>query len=319
MEYLVDFLSRMVGDPGAAGFVFAAVMGIATMLFGLGAVSLIAAASDPVRRRLNAIVGKDVRSGEQGEALAKAMTPLAPYVIPKEEWARSKVRTRLMHAGYRRENALANFYAIKLLLGIGLAFAVIVGATFYPKLSATQVIGAALALSFVGMMLPDLVLQRLIERRQRLITNGFPDALDLLVSCTEAGLGLNVALQRVADEIGVSHPALADELALVNVQVRAGVDRTDALKELADRTGIEDIRGLVSLLSQSMRFGTSIADTLRVYAEDFRDRRMQRAEEVAAKVGTKLLFPLIFCMFPAFFIVTVGPAVIGVLRAFGGG
>jgi tight adherence protein C len=111
---------------------------------------------------------------------------------------------------------------------------------------------------------------------------------------------------------------LAEELALVNAQVRAGVDRVDALKDLADRTGLSDIRGLVSMLAQSMRFGVSIAETLRVYAEEFRDKRMQRAEEKAAMVGTKMIFPLVLCMFPAFFVVTVGPAVLGVLRVLKG-
>jgi tight adherence protein C len=159
-----------------------------------------------------------------------------------------------------------------------------------------------------------MVLSWWIERRQREILNGFPDALDLIVACTEAGLGLNAALQRVANDIAVSHPELSSELALVNSEIRAGVERVTALRNLATRTGIEDIRGLVSLLSQSLRFGTGIAETLRIYAHDLRDKRMQRAEEEAAKIGTKMIFPLIFCMFPAFFVVMVGPAVIGVLR-----
>jgi tight adherence protein C len=131
-------------------------------------------------------------------------------------------------------------------------------------------------------------------------------------------LGLNAALQRVAQELAVSSPVLAEEMALVNAQVRAGVDRVDALKDLADRTGLVDIRGLVSMLAQSMRFGVSIAETLRVYAEEFRDKRMQRAEEKAAMVGTKMIFPLVLCMFPAFFVVAIGPAVLGVLNVIRG-
>ena len=150
------------------------------------------------------------------------------------------------------------------------------------------------------------------------MTHGFPDALDLLVVCVESGLGLAAAIQRVADELGVSHPELAFELATVNAEIRVGVQREQALRNLADRTGLEDIRGLVGLLVQTMRFGTGIADTLRVYSEEFRDKRTQKAEEQAAKMGTKLVFPLVLFMFPIFFIVAIGPAVLRIIDAFSG-
>ena len=148
------------------------------------------------------------------------------------------------------------------------------------------------------------------------LRHGFPDALDLLVVCVESGLGLGPALQRVADELGVSHPDLSFELATVTAEIRAGVQREAALKNLAERTGLSDIRGLVSLLVQSMRFGTSVADALRVYSDEFRDQRMQAAEEQAAKLSTKLIFPLILFMFPVFFIVAIGPAVLRLIDAF---
>jgi tight adherence protein C len=162
-----------------------------------------------------------------------------------------------------------------------------------------------------------MVLDRMLENRRKKLRNGFPDALDMLVVCVEAGLGLSQAIQRVADELVVSHPELAQELALVNAEIRAGVDRVVALKNLAHRTGLEDIRGLVSLLVQTLRFGTSVAESLRVYSDEVRDKRMQRAEEQAAKIGTKMIFPLIVFMFPAFFVVAVGPAMISLMRVFG--
>ena len=165
-------------------------------------------------------------------------------------------------------------------------------------------------------MLPNLVLNHLVERRQKRLRDAFPDALDMLVVCVEAGLGLSASIQRVAEELRFSHPELGAELALVTAEMRAGVDRESALKGLAARTGLEDIHGLVSLLLQTLKFGTSIADTLRVYAEEFRDKRMQRAEEKAAKIGTKLIFPLVFCLFPAFFVVAIGPAVIRFVEVF---
>ena len=167
-----------------------------------------------------------------------------------------------------------------------------------------------------SMIAPSSVLERLMERRLRTLRHGFPDALDLLVVCVESGLGLSMAIQRVADEIGVSHTELARELALVNAEIRAGVDRSLALRNLADRTGLTDIRGLVSLLIQTMRFGTSVGDALRVYSEEFRDRRMQKAEEEAATIATKLIFPLVLCLFPSFFIVAIGPAVLRLITVF---
>jgi tight adherence protein C len=135
--------------------------------------------------------------------------------------------------------------------------------------------------------------------------------------CVEAGLGLAPAMQRVADELSISHPKLGAELGLVNAEMRAGVERSEALKNLADRTGLPDIRGLVALLVQTMRFGTSVADALRVYSEEFRDKRMQAAEEQAAMIGTKMIFPLVLCLFPCFFLVAIGPAIVGVLAMFG--
>lgn len=143
-----------------------------------------------------------------------------------------------------------------------------------------------------------------------------PDALDLLVVCIEAGLGLNAAINRVSHEIEASYPDIAHELKQVNDEIRAGVARGEALRGLYVRTGLTDIRGLVSLLTQSLRFGTSIADTLRIYAEEFRDKRMQKAEEEAAKIGAKLIFPLVSCMFPGFFLVAVGPAILRLSEVF---
>ncbi len=196
-------------------------------------------------------------------------------------------------------------------------FSILVVALWFPELSTSRLLLVTGMGAGFGLIAPSSILDRMVERRLRTLRRAFPDALDLLVVCVESGLGLSAAIQRVADELVVSHPELAQELALVNAEVRAGVDRGQALRNLADRTGLDDIRGLVSLLVQTMRFGTSVADALRVYSEEFRDRRMQKAEEEAAKVGTKLIFPLVFCLFPAFFVVAIGPAVIRLVAVFG--
>ena len=166
------------------------------------------------------------------------------------------------------------------------------------------------------MVIPSYILDKQITARKRRIINAFPDMLDMLVACSEAGLGLNAGLQRVGREIDLSFPDLAEELELVNAEMLAGVDRIQALRGLSNRTDIPEISGFVSMLSQSVRFGTGIAETLRIYADDFRDKRMQKAEELAAKVGTKLLFPLVTCIFPSFFLVAVGPAVISIIKSF---
>jgi tight adherence protein C len=236
--------------------------------------------------------------------------------LPKNDGEQSRIRVRLTHAGYRSPNAITIFFAAKLFLGVATPMLVLTLAPFYPEFTTMQVAAAALAGALLGLFAPNAFLNRQVEKRQRNLYNGFPDALDMLVVCVEAGLGLNAAIQRVAEELTVSHPELAGELGLVNAEIRAGVDRIEALRNLAARTGLDDIRGLVALLAQSVRFGTSVADTLRVYSEEFRDKRMQRAEELAAKIGTKLIFPMVLCLFPSFFLVAIGPAIVGVLEVF---
>ncbi|MGH8509850.1 MAG: type II secretion system F family protein [Gammaproteobacteria bacterium] len=315
MEYLVQFFSMWTSDPNQAQWLFAGTIGLAVGLFGLGILVVVGGFFDPFRRRLQAVSGAAGGRLFSPVDFGDAFKPLTPYIMPKDEGERTSIRAQLVHAGFRAENAAITFYAMKLILTLAFGGIVVIAAPFFPGFSTMQVIGAAIFASAVAMFLPNIYVSRRTAKRQRSLINGFPDALDLLVTCTEAGLGLNAALQRVGDELTVSHPALAEELALVNAEIRAGVERTDALKGLAHRTGLDDIRGLVSLLCQSMRFGTSIADTLRIYSEEFRDKRMQRAEEQAAKIGTKLIFPLVFCLWPSFFIVAVAPAVLAAMRA----
>lgn len=297
-------------------WLFALVVGAATALMSAAVILLVRGVFDPFRRRLRGVspLTDTVDDDTPLQRLLRRVTPLIPYLVTKKEKEHSQIRVRLLRAGYPAESAPTTFFAIKIILAFALPVLLLIGIAFYPQLTNLQLIYAALVAGFIGLTLPNMVLSWRIDRRQREILNGFPDALDLIVACTEAGLGLNAALQRVANDIAVSHPELSTELALVNSEIRAGVERVTALKNLATRTGIDDIRGLVSSLSQSLRFGTSIADTLRIYANELRDKRMQRAEEDAAKIGTKMIFPLVFCMFPAFFVVMVGPAVLGILR-----
>jgi len=162
----------------------------------------------------------------------------------------------------------------------------------------------------LGYLLPNIALARVAKKRQHRIRLGLPDALDLLVVSVEAGLGLDQAIQRVGEELDFAHPDLSEELRLINLELRAGKGRADALRNLADRTGVDDVSSLVAMLVQTDKFGTSVAQSLRVHSDTVRTKRRQRAEEAAAKTGVKMVFPLVFCIFPAIWVVTIGPAAI---------
>jgi tight adherence protein C len=317
MKTLLSFWFSLTGNLLQQPLVLVIAVGATTFLLVLGLLTVGAAAANPARRRLVGLAGA-TQQGESGPAIAiaAAVRPFARFLMPTSSKERSSMEHRFAKAGFTSPNAMPVFYGVKALGALTLLALWMVSADMLPKLTTHQVVFYAVLCTFVGMMLPNFVLNRLIERRQRALRNAFPDALDLLIVCVESGLGLVAALQRVAGELQVSHPELAAELTRINAEIGAGMERDQALRNLADRTGLEDIRGLVGLLVQSMRFGTSIADALRVYSEEFRDKRMQRAEEIAATLGTKMIFPLIFCFFPSFFLVAVGPAVIRVIAAF---
>ncbi len=317
MDYLIGLLNSILHNQQAAEWAFVSLMGAAVFCMGLAGIFLVSNIFSPVRSRLQTVVGSEsTDDAKKTGALVVLMGKVAPYVLPKKEGERGRISERLMHAGFRGDTALTTFYALKTLLIFGVPMVVLLALKWVSALTSAETLQAVAAAVLVGVVAPNYVLGKLIKRRKRLLYNGFPDALDLLVVCTEAGFGLKPAIQRVADEISVGHPELAQEFALVNAEMRAGVDRSEALHNLSDRTGLEEIAGLVTLLSQSLRFGTSIADSLRIYSEEFRDKRMQKAEEEAGKISTKLIFPLVFCMFPAFFVVAIGPAVVGLLDHF---
>lgn len=316
MDSILAFFQSLTAGADAQRMVFLLGAGATAFLFALGVSLLALAVSDPVRRRLGQIAREPANRGRFSDRLLQWLEPANRFLLPTGSEERGRVERRLMFAGFRGANALALFYSIK--TGLALAFLVAVLATsaLLPQVSSLRLLFLAILAAFIGLVLPNYVLSHLVERRQKRLRDGFPDALDMLVVCVEAGLGLTAAIQRVADELRFSRPDLAVELAQVTAEMRAGVDREVALKGLAARTGLEDIRGLVSLLVQTLRFGTSIGETLRVYSEEFRDKRMQRAEEKAAMISTKLIFPLVLCLFPGFFVVAVGPAAIRMIDVF---
>jgi tight adherence protein C len=322
LDYAIRLFLNLSSDPIAMRQTLIVAMALAIFLFGAAIYSVIAGIFDPVRRRIELLGNGDtsIGNGTVRRRIVQAFEKAAPAIVPKSESELTQTGDRLLHAGYRSPSKLAVYYGIKTLLLIGLPALVFLCAPFFPKLMSVKnsLVAAGMAAG-IGMLLPSYFLDKQIAARQKSLTNGFPDALDLLVVCTEAGLGLNAALQRVAQEIGSSHFELAEELNIVNAEIRAGVDRVVALRNLAKRAGLEEIRGLVALLAQSLTFGTSVADALRVYAEEFRDKRMQLAEEQAAKLGTKMIFPMVLCFFPGFFIVAVGPAALKLIEVFSSG
>lgn len=318
MEQLANILRSILENPQDQQLVFVLMVAATIFILAMGVSFVFLGATDPIRRRLGDYTNDDTPEDRRRRLVTidTLIGPVSQWVVPQSESERNSTIRRLTHAGFRAPNAMQTYFGIKFLLAVTLPVIVLLGSAWVPGISTMTIALAAFAAATAGVVLPSTALDRLVERRMRKLRNGFPDALDLLVVCVESGLGLSAAIQRVADEIGVSHPELASELSLVNAEVRAGVDRSLALRHLASRTGLEEIRGLVGLLVQTMRFGTSVADTLRVYSEEFRDRRMQKAEEQAAKIGTKLIFPLVLCLFPSFFTVAIGPAVLRLIYVF---
>jgi tight adherence protein C len=281
------------------------VTAVAYLVLGKGTVTM--------DQRLREVVGGPAPLPEvsaQAEQ-AKAFLKRLGDRVPKSSNELGKLRLRLVQAGYRNGDALAIFLGIR--VAIALACFVAVGTPILMRPSFFMAMVAAA----LGYVLPGMVLARLAKRRQHRIQMSLADALDLMVVSVEAGLGLDQALARVAQELAFAYPDLSSELRLVNLELLAGTARPDALRNLADRTGVEDLRSLTAMLIQTDKFGTSVATSLRVFSETLRTKRRQRAEEAAAKTGVKMVFPLVLCIFPAIWIVTIGPAAIRFIRVLG--
>jgi tight adherence protein C len=251
------------------------------------------------------------------ERVARVVRPLTRLSVPEEGWEKSALRTRFMNAGWRNPSAPTLYFAAKTALALGLpALGGIVLAVSPKPMSGTEALLLLLLMAACGYYLPNVALDRIIKRRKREIFETIPDALDLLTVCVEAGLSLERALVKVASEIHIKSLTLAQELQLVLMEMRAGFSKEKAMRNFALRIGLDDVDSLVAMLIQSERFGTSIGDALRVYSDNLRTKRSMIAEEAAAKIGLKLLFPLIFCIFPTLLLVLLGPAGIQLGRTF---
>jgi tight adherence protein C len=230
--------------------------------------------------------------------------------VPRSPREMGRLRRQLAKAGYQSYQAVAVYALTEMLLPLlfgGIALAVF-------GFGSGVII--ALVAAAAGYTLPSIYLGRTIAAYKKQIRNGLADALDLLIVCVEAGSGLDQAIIKATDELRVSYPALSNEFGLMTTEIRAGKPRLEAFRNLAERTKVDDVQSLVAMLVQTDRFGTSVAQALRTYADVLRTKRRQRAEEKAAKLGVKLVFPLVLCMFPALYVVTLGPAVLEMIRFF---
>ena len=290
----------------------------AALIAGL-AVSRLLSTQAPERRRLKELSrpAPVAQDDDTGRPAAKGRTRRRVAQggwLPKSVRDMSQTERRLATAGYHSPATARSFivaqYALPVLLGL-LGFAAFGGAG-----RNAWIAGGFLAI--VGYLAPGLVIDRLIAKRRLQIRNGLPDVLDLLIVCLEAGNSLDQAVVKASDELALAYPALAEELRTLTTETRAGKPRLEAFRNLAQRTKVDDVRSLVAMLVQTDRFGTSVSQALRTLADGMRAKRRQAAEEAANKVGVKLVFPLVLCLFPAFFIVILGPAFLSIMKALGG-
>jgi tight adherence protein C len=291
---------------GAAFMFVALIAGYAT--------SALVSAAAPERRRLREMAaGGPAGAFNSQLTLVDTIDPRLKRLpgVPKSAKDMGRLRRQLARAGYTSVTAMLVYAGAT----VAMPFILAIAAVSLVGIGKGWILG--LCGAAIGYLLPGLVLGRLTERRKREIREGLPDALDLFIVCVEAGCGLDQAIVKASDELGLTYPALAYELRLITTEIRAGKSRMEAFRNFATRTQVDDVQSLVSLLVQTDKFGTSIAQALRTHAETSRTKRRQNAEERAGKIGVKLVFPLVLFLFPALYIVILGPAVISFVRVFG--
>lgn len=297
-------------------YIVAALVMTSVMFLVYGLISLAPTRSRVISQRLGELqegahqhfVIERRRRQDKREKLEAMLETFGERVSSKRvNW--SKMQHLLVMAGYRRPNAVALFFAARLIAVTSLGLVSFVAATTVGAEAGVVMLATGFLAAF-GWIAPKFFVNRRVRKRQTEITHSLPDTLDLLVVCVEAGLGLNQALLRVSDEISHVSEVMAAEMTLTNLEIRAGTPRDEALRNLGERTGNSDLKSLTAMLVQTDRFGTSIATALRVHADTLRTKRRQRAEEAAAKTTIKLVFPLVLFIFPAMFVVILGPAIL---------
>jgi tight adherence protein C len=267
----------------------------------------------PEQRRLRTLQTPKTSGLQISRDLAEPLDPVLAKLsklMPKSPKDTSRLQRRLTQAGFPQASSVVYYSIAELVLPV------VLGLTVLAVLGVASGWLLAGFVAVLGYVAPSFYVGRRTTLRQKAIRNGLPDALDLLTLCTEAGSGLDQALAKTSEELFTAHPVLADELRMITTEIRAGKPRMEAFKNFASRTGVDDVRSLVAMLLQTDRFGTSVADALRIQSDTSRTKRRQFAEERAGKVGVKLVFPLVLCLFPALYVVCFGPVVVSIYRAF---
>ena len=286
---------------------------VAVVTFVLGARAAMAAPQaqmlDRVRRVTRVAVDEHAASTQGGGAWAALLAPLAAVARPRDALEKSRVRKKLVHAGLRGERALETFFGAKVALAVALGGGLLL-ASALRAIPIPNAHSLAVILVAIGFYAPNIWLHQRVKARQTALAHSLADMLDVLVTCVEAGLGLDAALARITQEIGSSAPELSSELRQTTLEIHAGVPRADAFRRLADRTGVEELRALSAMIIQTELFGTSIARALRIHSTSMRIRRSHRAEERATTAGIKMLFPLILFILPSLFAIILGPAIV---------
>jgi tight adherence protein C len=324
----VELLRQLLSGDQAVltmGLIFVAVV---LAVLGVGALFT----RDPVKRRLSSdtsvreTIRRDKSGGKGGAPTLRAsqdregvwdeiVKPLEKYFMDQKEGSESNLRTRLMQAGFTGSSVVRNYFLIRTILAVGVPAAFLFLLPILGiDMSVRKIMVATAGLALAGLYLPGIFISSRVDKRHQAIAEAFPDALDMLVVCVEAGLGLDAAFTRVGAQIAPAHPILAGELGMVSLELRAGKSRADALRNFAKRIDLREVSSFVTLLLQSDALGTSIGQTLRVHAEEMRARRMLRAEEMAHKLPVKMTIPLVLCILPAMFAAVMLPGMLTISR-----
>ena len=316
MEAISNLLNGLMGS-GAGSVILVAIF--ASVFLVVMAISGLVGQRNPVKRRLAGQAAPVERSAtlrtDRDSAWHNFIKSIEDKVVPNNEKERSKLQDKLIHAGFMSPNAVTIFYAVRIPFAVALPLGFfLLGPSILGPLSMQKTILYGAICGLVGLYLPNYWLSRRLDARQRRIGEGFPDALDMLVVCTEAGLGLDAAFQRVGSQISRAHPELAEQIAWVSLEMRAGKTRQDALRDMAKRIGLPEIQSFVTLLIQSDALGASIAQTLRVNSDEMRVRRVMKAEEKAYSLPVKLSIPLVMFILPSMITVVLLPGIIGIIR-----
>ena len=310
MEMAFNIPWLELAAAGAAGLsLFMLALALATMVRGQG----------PMERRMSTIIEgiESVRRDTAWERFKSGMMDILKKIAPtstmKDGWALTKIRTELITAGFRSKDALPVFMGIRVLVFVALPLATAAVCVALNTKQNHLLIASGVAVC-LGFVLPSWVLEKISSSRSQKISRQLPNMLDLLVVAVESGLGLDSAVSRVTRDLASSCPTLAEELALFSLELRLGATREEALKNLANRTKVDEMGGLAAMLIQADRFGVSVGRSLRVFANEMRTKRRQKLEEAAAKIPLKLLIPVLFMIFPAIMAVMAGPAIINIME-----